>query len=328
MEDDFYLDLLNGFQTIANSTSDTLISFTKVINDGVGSTPVDAMMDSVSGIGHRVKFGHSLDNLPVIIDKFGFSGTGDYFLHIGKDFASPHGIPIPFADQIRNATGISVKQSVDWLCVNIGDVVSGGLSVYHSYTNAQCLLSAMTDGYLPPVRVFSTAIGAGVKITMSVLSPNPISLASGVFDVGVLAYALTPVFTLGKAYFSATSANAVFTVTSGTAAGAAAGAATGGTLLYFKRLWGGESSFSEKDIGRIKKWAFCGACGGLAGSMAALVNPEPITVSTATVMGFVGGEIVYEHLFEKEPDGQGPVPDQANTSWVDGWPDFLAEAYA
>lgn len=55
---------------------------------------VNQFMDSVSGVGHRLKFGHSIEYLPQIIEKFGIEGIPAYFGHLAQDFTTVDGIPI------------------------------------------------------------------------------------------------------------------------------------------------------------------------------------------------------------------------------------------
>ncbi len=55
---------------------------------------ISQFMDTVSGRGHRLKYGHSIDILPTIVKKFGLEGVPAYFLHIAQDFTTVDGIPI------------------------------------------------------------------------------------------------------------------------------------------------------------------------------------------------------------------------------------------
>ncbi len=57
---------LNALQSVGNAASAPVVSFTRVVNERVGTTPTDAFMDAASGVGHRIVHGHSLDNLPTI----------------------------------------------------------------------------------------------------------------------------------------------------------------------------------------------------------------------------------------------------------------------
>ncbi len=51
-------------------------------------------MDAATGRGHRLKFGHSIDFLPQIVEKFGIEGVPAYFTHLLQDFTTADGIPI------------------------------------------------------------------------------------------------------------------------------------------------------------------------------------------------------------------------------------------
>lgn len=65
---------------------------------------VNRFMDSVSGVGHRLKFGHSIDYLPQIVEKFGVEGVPAYFMHLLQDFTTVDGIPVvPNAWDIKQA---------------------------------------------------------------------------------------------------------------------------------------------------------------------------------------------------------------------------------
>ncbi|MCA9955367.1 MAG: hypothetical protein KC434_11645 [Anaerolineales bacterium] len=63
---------------------------------------VNRYMDSVRGSGHRLKFGHSIDHLPVIVERFGVEGVPAYTMHLLQDFTTVDGIPImPNAWEIK-----------------------------------------------------------------------------------------------------------------------------------------------------------------------------------------------------------------------------------
>ena len=69
----------------------------QVFHYGPGHIPrwetVNRYMDSVRGSGHRLKFGHSIDHLPEIIDRFGVEGVPAYTMHLLQDFTTIDGIP-------------------------------------------------------------------------------------------------------------------------------------------------------------------------------------------------------------------------------------------
>ena len=55
---------------------------------------VNTFMDTAVGAGHRLKFGHSIEYLPQIVEEFGSEGVPAYFLHLAQDFTTIDGIPI------------------------------------------------------------------------------------------------------------------------------------------------------------------------------------------------------------------------------------------
>jgi len=103
---------------------------------------------------------------------------------------SPDGVPIPFAKSIQESLGLSTMQSIDWLCLNIGDVLSGGFSLWHTRET----ILALQAGNLSNDFVLKLLIGSGLKIYLSVHSPNPISLVCGIVDLGALAYYAYPAY--------------------------------------------------------------------------------------------------------------------------------------
>ena len=65
---------------------------------------INKFMDSTIGVGHRLKFGHSIDYLPQIIERFGIEGVPAYFMHLLQDFTTVHGIPtVPCAWDMKKA---------------------------------------------------------------------------------------------------------------------------------------------------------------------------------------------------------------------------------
>ncbi len=104
-----------------------IISLTENYHDlGYDSLAVDQMIDSVPGMGHRIKWGHDLDGMIHSFQMDGISGIEVWFEHIIKDFTTSEGIPLPFADAIRNITGMDMDDAIDWLCINTADVLETG----------------------------------------------------------------------------------------------------------------------------------------------------------------------------------------------------------
>lgn len=182
------MSISNAFQIGANYSKDYLVGITKYLNNDANPGLVDLFMDEAKGRGHRIVTGHDFSYLPEVYEKFGLSGVADYFKHLSKDVMSPDGIPVPFAAQIQDSLGLSTMQSIDWLCLNIGDILSGGFSVWHTRET----ILALQAGELSNDFVVKLLIGSGLKVFLSIHSPNPISLACGLVDLGALAYYAYP----------------------------------------------------------------------------------------------------------------------------------------
>lgn len=193
--------ILNAFQVAGNASSEFVVGMTKSFNNVVGSSPVDSFMDAAAGYGHRIVHGHSLEYLPQIFEKYGFSGIGDAFTHWLRDLSSPHGVPLPFANEIRDFFGMNFKEATQWLSLNIGDLIGGGLSVFHSYSSFKVLKIAVASGYLSPVAAFGILIGGVMKVTSGIILHNPVTLSAGIFDMGAFLWGLSPFYSLGWSYF-------------------------------------------------------------------------------------------------------------------------------
>ena len=163
--------ILNTLQASAGVLKDNLVDFTKQFNVDIAPNAVDSFMDTAKGMGHRIVHGHDLSYLPEIFSEHGVSGVGDYFAHLGKDIMRPHGVPIPFANEIKNGLGLSTATSIDWLALNIGDVFAGGFSVWHSYENYNLLSSGVVSKSI----LIQIAVGSTVKLVAASYFPNPIS---------------------------------------------------------------------------------------------------------------------------------------------------------
>ena len=104
---------------------DIVIDLTENYHDiGHHGSSVDAMMDSVSGLGHRIKHGHDVQGLIEAYHLEGIEGIGLWFDHMAKDFTSPAGIPLPFAEAIYHVSGMQMDTAIDWLTVNAFDAGS------------------------------------------------------------------------------------------------------------------------------------------------------------------------------------------------------------
>lgn len=104
---------------------DLVIDLTENYHDlGHNGSSVDAMMDSVAGMGHRIKHGHDAQGLIEAYQLEGIEGIGLWFDHMTKDFTSPAGIPLPFSEAIYNVSGMQMNTAIDWLTVNAFDAGS------------------------------------------------------------------------------------------------------------------------------------------------------------------------------------------------------------
>lgn len=307
--------LLNYLQSAANILNQYLVEITKSVNYTVGTTQVDAFMDTAKGLGHRVEFGHSLDHLPTIFDRFGISGIVDYFGHGMRDAMSPHGMPIPFAKEIRDTLGLRPMTAVDWLSLNIGDVLSGGLSVAHSYQSFGVMRDAVVAGFLPPELAVSIAIGTIVKIGFGISTTNPVSLGAGLFDLGVLAWALYPAMSLGRTYFVEPTRITTATVLTGAVSGAASASGIDETLHANTET--GRTVWGES----LKRMCFAGGIGAVAGVSAAAISGNPIVISSAAVGGFALGDWMYDQIKNGLPFFHSSEPSS------DFLPDFFFEEY-
>lgn len=138
----------------------------QIHNLGHNSSSVDAMMDSVSGSGHRIKEGHDIQGLIEAFHLEGVEGIGLWFDHMWKDFTSPDGIPLPFAEAIYEVTGMEMDEAIDWLTINASDILElgvqqGVLSIFKNNKKAYhtSLLIGSIIGFLddnPAIIVMNT----------------------------------------------------------------------------------------------------------------------------------------------------------------------------
>lgn len=107
-------DHLISLAAVASApTSKFFVSHAKRFNDVVGSTKADKWMNAVWGAGHRMKRGPSLSDLLKVYEQFGFEGVHHWLEHIGTDFCTPYGIPLPFADEICQRFGLRMMDYID-----------------------------------------------------------------------------------------------------------------------------------------------------------------------------------------------------------------------
>ena len=181
---------LNISSIASEILSPKIVSITKVLNESGASNNVDLFMDSVKGLGHRIKHGHDLSNLLEVYENYGFDGVIKFFKHLfGEDLMSPHGIPLlPYTKEIGEALGLSTKDMINWMCVNIGDLISGGFAITNSYVNYKLI----TKGDFDERKLLFLLLSSGIKLTTSTINPNPITFATSLFDLGLATYAGVP----------------------------------------------------------------------------------------------------------------------------------------
>ncbi|MFN8411644.1 MAG: hypothetical protein U0Z26_04580 [Anaerolineales bacterium] len=89
-------------------------------------------MDTAVGVGHRLKFGHSIEYLPQIVEKFGSESVPAYFMHLLQDFTTVDGLPIvPRAWDLKDAiqaANISKKLATGLVSISFSSTL-GALAV-------------------------------------------------------------------------------------------------------------------------------------------------------------------------------------------------------
>jgi len=92
-------------------------------------TEVNQYMDNVAGSGHRLKFGHSIDSLPAIIDEFGIEGVPAFFCHLLQDFTTVDGLPVlPNSWTIKQSlhlAGMAPKTATALVSLSASNVLAG-----------------------------------------------------------------------------------------------------------------------------------------------------------------------------------------------------------
>jgi len=93
---------------------------------------INKFMDTAVGVGHRLKFGHSIEYLPQIVEKFGSEGVPAYFMHLLQDFTTVDGLPIvPRAWDLKDAiqsANISKKVATGLVSISFSSTL-GALAV-------------------------------------------------------------------------------------------------------------------------------------------------------------------------------------------------------
>lgn len=89
---------------------------------------INKFMDSAAGSGHRLKFGHSIEYLPQIVEKFGIEGVPAFFMHLLQDSTTVDGIPIgPKAWDIKTIlekASVSKKAATGLVSISFSNILS------------------------------------------------------------------------------------------------------------------------------------------------------------------------------------------------------------
>ena len=215
-------DIRSIIENFAMSTGHSIIQCTQKIDKYFSPTDLSRWMDSVKGPHHRVIHGHDfLANVGKVYEKFGVEGVIRYPFELMKDAITPHGIPVPGTEFLVKGKIVRPGFATEWLSLNVADVFTGGVAFYSTYK----LYKKGKNGEIDKSSVCWATIGVGVKIVSGVATHNPILIASGCTDVGILMCNLEQAKEAFKKYLDF---DISVTVTSkATAAGIAAGIATG-----------------------------------------------------------------------------------------------------
>lgn len=130
---------------------------------------------------HRVWFGHDpLANLGTIIDKFGVEALPGYFGGLLKDSLTKAGIPLPGVQWLVQSGLVGDRFATAWMSLNIGEALSGGLSILGTYR----LMKQAKSG--EDIHHGWAIAGVLFKTIGGVLSANPVVLLSAAADVAIL----------------------------------------------------------------------------------------------------------------------------------------------
>jgi hypothetical protein len=90
---------------------------------------INEYIDRVPGKNHRLKWGHSIEFLPELVRKFGWSAVPAYVVHLAQDFTTVDGIPlIPFARLAKiglQKLGLRSATATTYLTLNIAKAFWG-----------------------------------------------------------------------------------------------------------------------------------------------------------------------------------------------------------
>ena len=113
--------------------------------------------------GDHIEYGHDFSQLLQAYQLEGVVGISEWFGELARDFTSPEGLPLPFAEALQQVTGIPVEQAADWLSANLVDVVELGTD------------AAITAFFRKNPKIFSAGLVLGIGFGL--YSDNPLLIA-------------------------------------------------------------------------------------------------------------------------------------------------------
>lgn len=92
---------------------------------------INSFMDTAIGSGHRLKFGHTIDFLPDIVERFGWEGAPAFFTHLLQDAFTVDGIPVfPHSWALKHslvAAGMVPKTAASLLAITAAETLGVAL---------------------------------------------------------------------------------------------------------------------------------------------------------------------------------------------------------
>jgi hypothetical protein len=158
-----------------------IVDATKTIR--TSATKLSRVMDTAGGgpegYGgfHRMFGGHDFWNL----DMWSNYGLA-YPKELLKDFITPNGLPLPGAKEAIEKLGMSVQTAQDWGCINIGELLAGGISFIDSGLKVKKYVFGDLNSETEPSEYISLLI----KCAVATSTTNPIVAVSALSDATIL----------------------------------------------------------------------------------------------------------------------------------------------
>jgi hypothetical protein len=180
-------DLVCLLKNLGIALGDQVTQATTHIEKLFSATDLSLWMDTVGrhpgGWYHRVKHGHdAFSNIKGVYTHFGAEGVVRYPFELGKDWLTPHGIPVPGTQELHNAGLLGAKDATKWCSVSIGDALVGGLALYSTYR----LYKRTLDGKLSKKDCVWATVGCVTKIVCGVARHHPVVILSGLADAMII----------------------------------------------------------------------------------------------------------------------------------------------